>query len=156
MKTKTCFITLGMLLAFVISLPSARAGEYDQTTKLTFSQSVQIPGRVLPAGTYWFELANTPSSRNIVNIYNSDRSTIYATIITINAESLTAYEKTTFNFADREPMQPKTLVSWFYPGESTGHQFVYSPTEEHELAQVKHYTIVVKAQNKRQTAVSGD
>ncbi len=156
MKTKTCFITLGMLLAFVISLPSARAGVPDQTTQLTFSQPVQIPGRVLPAGTYWFELSNTPSSRNIVNIYNSDRSTVYATIITINAESLTAHEKTTITFAEREPMQPKTLVSWFYPGESTGHQFVYSPTEENELAQVKHYSIMVKTQNKRQTAASGD
>jgi hypothetical protein len=156
MKTKTCFITLGMLLAFVISSPSARAGEYDQTTKLTFSQPVQIPGRVLPAGTYWFELNNTPSSRNMVNIYNSDRSTLLAIIITINAEALTAHEKSTFTFAEREPMQPKTLVSWFYPGETSGHQFVYSPREERELAQVKRYTITVQAQNKRQTAVSGD
>jgi hypothetical protein len=156
MKTKTCFITMGMLLAFFISLPSARAGEYDQTTKLTFSQPIQIPGHVLPAGTYWFTLSNTPSARNIVNIYNSDRSTLYATIITINAESLTAYDKTTFTFAEREPMQPKTLVSWFYPGESAGHQFVYPPTEQRELAQVKHYTIMVQTQKKNQSAVSGD
>jgi Protein of unknown function (DUF2911) len=156
MKTKTCFITLGALLAFVISLPSARAGVSNQTTKLTFSQPVQIPGHVLPAGTYWFELSNASSTGKIINIYNSDRSTVFATIITVNAESLTPHEKTTITFAERESMQPKTLVSWFYPGESTGHQFVYSPTEEHELAQVKHYTIMVKAQNKRQTAVSGD
>jgi hypothetical protein len=69
---------------------------------------------------------------------------------------LTVGDKTIVTFAEREPMQPKILVSWFYPGESTGHEFVYSPTEEHELAQVKHYTIMAKAQNKRQTAVSGD
>jgi hypothetical protein len=58
--------------------------------------------------------------------------------------------------AEREPTQPQTLVSWFYPGESSGHQFVYSKKEEQELAQVKHYTIMVRFQNKRQTAVSGD
>jgi hypothetical protein len=156
MNTRKAIGILGLLLAFAIIQPTARADEYDQASQLNFSQPVQIPGHVLPAGTYWFELANTQYPRNIVNIYSSDRSTLYATVITINTESLTAPDKTTITFAEREPTQPQTLVSWFYPGDSTGHQFVYSPTEEHELAQVKHYTIMASAQDKRQTAVSGD
>ena len=156
MNTKKAFITLGLLLAFGVTLPSARADENDQATKLTFNQPVQIPGRVLPAGTYWFMLSNTQSSRNIVRIYNSDRSTVYATVFTIDTDSLTTPDNTTMTLAEREPTQPQTLVSWFYPGESSGHQFVYSKKEEQELAQVKHYTIMVRFQNKRQTAVSGD
>jgi hypothetical protein len=62
MKFRNAFVTVGLLFGFVIMLPSARAGVYDRATKLTFNQPVQIPGRVLPAGTYWFLLANTPSS----------------------------------------------------------------------------------------------
>jgi hypothetical protein len=156
MNTGKAFITLGLLLAFVMMLPSARASERDQATEITFSKSVQIPGRVLPAGTYWFVVSEANTSRNIVQIFNSDRSMLYATVSTINTESLTTTDKTAITFAEREPMQPRTILSWFYPGHTPGHQFVYSNIEQQELAQVKHYTIMAKTQNKHQTAVAGD
>jgi len=53
-------------------------------------------------------------------------------------------------------MQPQTILSWFYPGHTPGHQFVYSNVEQRELAQAKQYTLMVKVQNKHQTAVAGD
>jgi hypothetical protein len=156
MNTKKAFITLGLLLAFGVTVPSVRADENDQATKLTFNQPVQIPGHVLPAGTYWFMLTNTQFSRNVVEICNSKRSTVIATVLTVDTQSATIPDQTAFTFAAREPMQPQTIVSWFYPGEPTGHQFIYSTKEEPELAPVKHYTIMAKAENKRQTAASGD
>ena len=156
MNTKKAFITLGLLVAFGVTLSSARADEHDQATKLTFNQSFQIPGRVLPAGTYWFVLAEEPANRQIVRIFNSDKSTLYATIFAINAVSLTTTDKTAITFAEREPMQPVTILSWYYPLHSSGHQFVYSPTEEQELAQVKHHTEMVSGQNNHQPAVAGD
>jgi hypothetical protein len=156
MNTRKAFITLGLLLAFVMMLPSARASERDQATAITFNQSVQIPGRVLPAGTYWFVVSEANTSRNIVQIFNSDRSTLYATVSTINRASQTTTDKTAITFAERDPMQLQTIVSWFYPGRTAGHQFVYSNIEQQELAQAKHYTITAKVQNKRQMAVAGD
>ena len=156
MNTRKAFIALGLLFAFVMMLSSARASERDQATEITFNQSVQIPGRVLPAGTYWFVVSEANASRNIVEIFNSDRSMLFATVLTINTESLTTTDKSAISFAEREPMQPQTILSWFYPGRTTGHQFVYSNREQQELAQVKHYTIMVKAQNGHQTAVAGD
>jgi Protein of unknown function (DUF2911) len=156
MNTRKVFITLGLLLAFVMMLPSARASERDQATAITFNQSVQIPGHILPAGTYWFVVSEANTSRNIVQIFNSDRSMLFASVLTINTESLTTTDKSAITFAEREPMQPQTILSWFYPGRTPGHQFVYSNMEQQELAQVKHYTIMVKSQNKHQTAVAGD
>ena len=50
------FVAILFLLAVLVALPAARADQSNQATKVTFSQPVQIPGRVLPAGTYWFEL----------------------------------------------------------------------------------------------------
>jgi hypothetical protein len=156
MNTTKTFITLGLLLAFVMMLPSVRASERDQATEITFNQSVQIPGRVLPAGTYWFVVSEANTSRNIVQIFNSDRSMLFATVLTINTESLTTTDKSAITFAEREPMQLQAILSWFYPGPTPGHQFVYSNMEQQELAQAKQYTIMVKAQNKHQTAVAGD
>lgn len=156
MNIRKAFITLGLLLGFVIMLPSVRADEHDQATKITFNQPVQIPGRILPAGTFWFVLADDPANRNIVRIFNSDRSMLYATIYTINAESLKKTDKTAITFAEREPMQPETILSWFYPGRTFGHQFVYSHMEEQELSQVKHHTEVGRVQDTHQTSAVGD
>ncbi len=155
MNTRKAFITAGLVLASLIMLPVAHADEWDQASQLTFSQSVQIPGRLLPAGTYWFVLADT-ANRNIIQVFNSDRSTLYATVLAVTAERSQPTDNTTITFAERESMQPQTIVSWFYPGHSIGHQFVYSNSENQELARAKHQTIMATAPVKTQTAASGD
>jgi hypothetical protein len=141
MTTKKTLITLGLALASVIVLPTARADEYDQASKLTFNKSVQIPGHVLPAGTYWFMLANI-NSRNVVQVFSSDRSTLYATILTIEADRPERTDKTAITFAERG-MQPETIVFWFYPGSSAGHQFLYPKAVEQEVARAERRTITV-------------
>jgi len=60
-----------------------RADSWDKKTIVTFSNSVEIPGRVLLAGTYVFKLANTASDRHIVQIWNGDETQILATIMAI-------------------------------------------------------------------------
>jgi hypothetical protein len=149
---------LATMLVFLIMLPAARASQEDQAIKLTFTKDVQIPGRVLPAGTYWFILADNNVTPNIVQIFNSDRTMLYANILTINAERSNPTSDTALTFADRGSMQPETLVTWFYPGYTSGHEFVYSNREEHELAQVRHRTVMGAARVKQpiQTAANGD
>jgi hypothetical protein len=110
----------------------------------------------LPAGTYWFVVGENPFNRNIVRILSSDRKTLYATTLTVDTESPTLADNSALTFAVREPMQPETLLSWFYPGHTSGHRFVYSDIEEQELALVKRHTEMVKVQNKNQTAAVGD
>jgi len=56
MNTQRKLVILATVLAFLTTLPVARASDQDQASKLTFNKAVQIPGRVLPAGTYWFVL----------------------------------------------------------------------------------------------------
>jgi hypothetical protein len=142
MTTKKMFITLGLALASVIVLPTAKADEYDQASKLTFNKSIQIPGHVLPAGTYWFVLANI-NSRDVVQVFNSDRSMLLASVITINAERLKSTDHTAMTFAERGEMQPETVLSWYYPAERFGHEFLYPKPEEQELARAKQRTVMV-------------
>ena len=158
MTNQKKLMILATMLAFLIMLPAARASQEDQATKLTFTKAVQIPGRVLPAGTYWFILADNNVTPNIVQIFNSDRTMLYATILTINAERSNPTGDTALTFADRGSMQPETIVTWFYPGNTSGHEFVYSNREEQELAQVKHRTVMAAARVKQQiqTTATGD
>jgi len=136
------FATIAFLLASLIVLPAARADETNQSIKVTFNQTVQIPGHVLPAGTYWFVLPQDIADHHQVRIYNSDRTVFYATIVTINAERLHPTDKTAFTFAASGPAQPPAIMTWFYPGETTGHEFLYPKQMQKELAKDKQDTIV--------------
>jgi hypothetical protein len=158
MNNRKAISVLGLLLALAIILPTtARADEYDQASQLIFSQPVQIPGRVLPAGTYWFVLANTSiSNRNIVQIFNSDRSTLYAIVSTITIQRPRGFDHTALTFAERDSMQPGAILTWFYPGRKTGHEFVYPAQDEKELALAKHQTVVAQGPVAHQTAVAAD
>src|ERR1700726_4883809 len=97
MINRKALVVFALALASLVVFSNAQASDLDQATKLTFSQSVQIPGQVLPAGTYWFVVL-TP---NAVRIFNSDQSKLVATLLTNSAEVLTPADKTTVTFADR-------------------------------------------------------
>jgi hypothetical protein len=150
MRTQTKPTIFVTMLAFLIMLPVARASEQDQAIKLTFDKAVQIPGHVLPAGTYWFTVLETNANPKVVRISNSDRSTVYATVATINTERSIPTDGTAITFADRGSMQPETIVNWFYPGDTSGHEFVYSDAAGKQLAQVKRHTVVAAARGKQQ------
>src|SRR5579864_5879696 len=73
MKTvKALFCLLAITLFSATLLPSARADEWNKKTVVTFSQAVEVPGKVLPAGTYTFQLMDSPSDRHIVQIFRAD------------------------------------------------------------------------------------
>lgn len=65
MKLRRTLSILELMLALTITLPLVHADDWNQTTRFTSSQPVQIPGRVLPAGTYRFQLADS-DSRHLV------------------------------------------------------------------------------------------
>jgi hypothetical protein len=140
MTNRKLFV-VGLALAFLTILPAARASEFDQATKLTFSQSVQVPGRVLPAGTYWF-IAEPNTDSKIVQVFSEDRLTVYASILTVPDESRVPVDETAITFAQRGAMEPEAILTWFYPGRSIGHQFVYSKQQEKALAQNSQRTVL--------------
>jgi hypothetical protein len=123
-------------------LPAARASEINQETKVTFSQSVQISGHVLPAGTYWLVAPAEFNQHNVVRIFGADRTTLYATVATINAERSEPTDNTAFTLAERGSAQPQAIVTWFYPGRTIGHEFLYPKQVREELAKDKHTTVV--------------
>jgi Protein of unknown function (DUF2911) len=136
------FATLALLFAFLIALPAARADEGNQATKVTFSQDVQIPGRVLPAGTYWFVLPEDVNEHFQVRIFNSDRTILCAAFFTNDAQRAQTTGHSAFTFAERGSSQPQAIVTWFYPGSTTGHEFLYPKQVQKELAKDKHDTVV--------------
>jgi LPXTG-motif cell wall-anchored protein len=132
-KAVFCLLAVAMLGATV--LPSARADEWNKKTIVTFSQAVEIPGKILPAGTYTFQLLDSTSDRHIVQIFNADGTQIIATILAINNYRLQPTGDTVMKFSERPGDDPEALRAWFYPGNSFGQEFVYPKVRAIQLAQ---------------------
>ena len=126
------FVTVTFLLAFLIVLPVVRADERNQATKFTFSQPVQIPGHVLPAGTYSFQLADT-SDRHLVQIFREDR-TLVVTLNSVPRERYGRDAEVAITLANRGATKPQAIVAWFFVCETEGHEFLYPKQEAQELA----------------------
>jgi hypothetical protein len=122
---KTALVVLALSLLGAMSATGVRADEYNKKTVMTFDQPVEIPGQVLPAGTYTFKLANSPSDRHIVQVWNADGSHLIATVLAINNYRLQPTGHTVVKFAERPGDDPEALKAWFYPGDNFGQEFVY-------------------------------
>jgi hypothetical protein len=131
---KTFAVVFCLVLAFSALVPTAQAGERNQKMEFTFSQPVEIPGTVLPAGTYWFVLADSQSDRNIMEVFSADWSTRYATLVTASAIRRESTSRPELEFAEHHHGGPEALVKVFYPGLDTGHEFLYKHKEEKRLA----------------------
>jgi hypothetical protein len=122
-------------------LPSAHADTWNKKTVVTFSQDVEVPGKILPAGTYTFQLLDSNSDRHIVQIFNADGSQIIATILAINDYRLQPTGENVMKFTERPGDSPEALRAWFYPGDNFGQEFVYPKARAIQLAQATHIVV---------------
>lgn len=127
--TLACVAGLAGLIA-----PSAKADLWNHKTKLTFNEPVEVPGKVLPAGTYIFKLMDSQADRHIVQIYNADESQIIDTVLAVPNKRLQAKGKTDIRFSERPAGSPEAIQAWFYPGSRYGEEFVYPHERAGELA----------------------
>ena len=119
----------------------AKADEHDKLTYFTFNQPVELPGKVLPPGTYAFKLLDTAGDRNIVQVFNKDLTMLYATILTIPDYRPQPHDKTIIKFSEVSPGGPEAIKEWFYPGDQYGQEFVYPKARAEELAKATNQSV---------------
>src|SRR5437588_94785 len=129
-------VLFGLALLLGAYFPLAHADEWDKTTKITFSEPVQVPGKVLPAGTYVFKLLNSASNRHVVQIFNEDHTALITTVLAIPNMRLEPAGKTILRYDERPSGQPIALAAWFYPGDNFGQEFVYPKGEAEQLSRL--------------------
>jgi hypothetical protein len=140
MKLQKTLPIIALMLAIAIMLPVVHADDWNQTTRFTFSQPVQIPGRVLPPGTYRFQVADS-DDRHLVQIFREDR-TIVATLYSIPRLRDGRSADAAITLANRGAAQPQAIVAWFFAGEKQGHELLYSRQENQEPARATQTTFM--------------
>src|SRR5580704_15139855 len=139
MNLRKTFYILGLLFMFTIILPIVHADDWNQATRFTFNQPVQIPGHILRAGTYVFQLLG--NNHHLVQIF-SENHTAVAILYSIPRSRDGGRAEAAITLADRGGTQPQAIVAWFFVGETEGHEFLYPRQEEQELAHAAQKTFV--------------
>jgi len=116
-----------MLLGATFLVPKVRADESDKKTIITVNEPIQVPGKVLPAGTYVLKLLDS-NDRTLVAIYNADGRHLITTILGIPDYRTETPSEAILQLEERPEGQPEALKAWFYPGDNFGVEFVY-PTQ---------------------------
>jgi hypothetical protein len=97
---------------------------------LHFSGPVQVPGRILPTGSYLFRFPT--GTGRVIQVLKADRSNEYAMFLTIDVVDVNrtpsdpATDAHRVTFRERTaPGMPPAIREWFVPGRAGGWEFVY-------------------------------
>jgi hypothetical protein len=123
---RVTLIVTALVIALVSVFAGTTAAQTDtrDRTFLTFSGAVEMPGVTLPAGTYVFKLADTPS-RNVVEVWNREENKMIGHWLFVQAERPDVSQDTVVMFKETAAGQTPAVHFWYYPGEKIGKEFVY-------------------------------
>src|ERR1700730_2457910 len=111
MNIKLNALCLGGFLALTSFLAQpVMADEWNKKTEFQFSAPVEIPGKVLAAGKYVFQLADSESDRNIVEVFSEDSNgneRLVATILAMPDYMSTTPDKPIIHFEERPSGTPE-------------------------------------------------
>lgn len=131
-KVATSACALAMLA--VVSSAAYAQEPWDKRTYFTFNQPVQLPGVELPPGEYIFRLADPDTSRKVVQVLSADRKEVYAMLHTIPRQRAEVPDKPEISFMETAAGNPPAIQTWWYRGERTGREFMYSREQAARIA----------------------
>jgi hypothetical protein len=135
-------------VAAVILMLGISVGAQDfnihEKTFLTFSNSVEMPGMTLPAGTYTFKLADTPG-RNVVQVLSQDEKQVHGQFLFIPAERPEVTGDTVITFRETREGTTPAIQYWYYPGEKIGKEFIYAKDQAMRIAARTGATVMTEA-----------
>src|SRR5688572_33033475 len=104
-----------------------------ERTFLTFSNSVEMPGMTLQAGTYVFKLADTPT-RNVVQVWDNDEKNMLGQWLFVQAERPQVSGETVVMFKETREGATPAVQYWYFPGERIGKEFLYPKDQAERIA----------------------
>jgi hypothetical protein len=115
---------------------SVTAQPVDQRTYFTFSGPFEVPGgKTLPAGKYTFRILDSPSNRHIVQVLSQDGKQVHATVMAIPAQRQDPPSDPEIRFMEAPANTPPAIRTWWYPGRTIGHEFIYPKSQARRLAE---------------------
>jgi hypothetical protein len=116
-----------VLIGLAMLTPKAEAQLLDESMTVTFSAPVEVPGRVLPAGTYVFAAVEP----HVTRVLSADGKVSYGIFLMAPEERQEPVEKGTIILGENTTDSPERVKALFYPGDSVGNEFIYPAPSSH-------------------------
>jgi len=120
---------------------AARADSPAKSTTISIQTPTQVPGSVLPAGTYMFKNSGSQSGWNIVQIYNNDGSSLVTTVLTYPNPKVAANGQTVIIYPANGAGSIPAMEGVVLAGDSTVEQFAYPKTMADQIGAANHLRI---------------
>jgi len=125
--------------ACAILAPNASAQIPIEKLSVTISEPVEVPGLVLPIGTYVFEALE---NGRLTRILNADESHVYATLLTQPDERRMPVDSPAITFKETQKGAVERIDAWFFADESIGSEFLYPGTPVDDVMALPEYLVV--------------
>jgi hypothetical protein len=123
-KSKSVRIAFATLMLALVAA-AAHAWGYSHENKLKFTRPVALPGVVLPAGTYSFDVAS-PTALDVVVVRSGDRGKVlYMGFTRTIARPRHMSSAIPIAFGEASANEPPPIAAWYEINETTGHEFIY-------------------------------
>ena len=123
-RTKTWALCAAAIFPLLASAPVGAALDLQHTTYLTFSAPVALPGAMLPAGEYIFQVATPMTSANAVLVRSRDSRHVYYMGLTRQIERASSGGPSV-TLGESPAGTPPPIRAWFPEGTRTGQEFIY-------------------------------
>lgn len=124
-KSKSLKIAVATLALALVAAASGHAWGFSHENRLTFSRPVALPGVVLPAGQYTFNVAS-PTALDVVVVRETKTSKVlYMGFTNTVDRPRTLSTNTPVTFGEAPANEPRPIATWYEIGGRMGHQFLY-------------------------------
>src|SRR5690242_19005270 len=104
---------------------AAQAWGFNHENKLKFTRPVALPGVVLPARTYSFDVAS-PTALDVVVVRDADRGRVFYMGFTRTiARPRNVSPAIPVAFGEANANEAPPIATWYEIGDMTGHEFIY-------------------------------
>ncbi len=127
------------LVAITASSASAQGSTANKETFLTFSGTVQVPGAMLPKGTYIFRLAD-PDTQRVWQVLDKSQRHVLAQFFFVRtgdrtiAEMNAAHGRPVVRFHETVAGIPPAIKVLYYPTDMAGAEFLYTKEQAAQFA----------------------
>jgi len=122
---KIAIAAVALALMAAASSHAAAAWGYNHENRLTFSRPVALPGIVLPAGQYSFNVAS-PTALDVVVVRDPKTEKVFYMGFTRTvSRPRTMSTSAPITFGEAPASEPRPINTWYEIGDTMGHQFIY-------------------------------
>lgn len=126
MTNRKSFRIGGAVVALaLLAAASGHAWGFGHENTLTFNRPVALPGVVLPAGTYSFDIASPIALDVVVVRHAKSGKALYMGLTNTVTRPRSKAKDAPIVFGEANANAAPPIATWYELGDTTGHQFLY-------------------------------